>query len=714
MPKDEPEQSGTSQDARKAARTAAQRKRLPDPTAPLRLPENAPALPVPDPAAYFQRFQAAETALCERDGQALTGQEQDAFEREESKRHSSREIVAAILEGQSLERIARLITDIVARRLQVARVGLYLRDERGTMLPIALRNVSAEYGKTISRLVPLSPLANRANVTGLPIFARDVQNDPQTPRELRDLYCRENVTGLLMVMLQYEQRLAGTLVVYPDGDRAFSPADISAFQGLADMATLGIALSQQVQQQREFAMLEERNRLAREIHDTVAQSLAALILQMETLQYTVEQGEAEKAQQMLTVARLLAKSALEDTRRAVRGLAAVGAQTLTPAQAIAQEAQQMEAESGIATQFVLTGDPQTLTPDQRASLLRITQEALTNARKHARPQRVRVGLQYGTEDVTLLVEDDGLGFDASAPRVPGSEGGYGLFGISERAALVGGTLHIDSTPGWGTRLRVTLPYHLAPALEELEEAARRRGLEEKASVVEILPLAPFVQPAPPTRVLVVDDYPLTRQGIRAVLERDRDIEVVGEASDGAQAVEQALLLLPDVVLMDWQMPNVDGLEGLRRMHARLPQTPVLILTMSKTEQDVGEALANGARGFLLKDADPAELLAAVRAARRGESLLSTVIVDRLASLASGQNRAIRDPSDLNEREREVLQLLAQGARNKEIATALFIAPKTVEYHLSNIFTKLDVTNRTEATRIAVERGLVAPGFRSLK
>ncbi len=710
-------QSEANQAARKAARTAAQRKRLPDGGAAQRLPENAPVPTVSDSAAYFQRFQAAEATFCEQDGQASTGQEPSAFEREESKRHSSREVVAAILEGQPLEQIARLITDIVARRLQVARVGLYLRDERGMVLPIALRNVSVEYGKTISRLVPLSPLANRAQVTGLPIFARDVQNDPLTPPELRELYCREDITGLLIVMLQYEQRLAGTLVVYPDGDRAFSPADISAFQGLADMATLGIALSQQVQQQREFAMLEERNRLAREIHDTVAQSLAALILQMETLQYTVEQGEGEKAQQMLTVARSLARSALEDTRRAVRGLAAAGAQTLTPAQAIAQEAQQMESESGIATQFVLTGDPQTLTPDQRASLLRIAQEALTNARKHAHPQRVRVGLQYGADDVTLLVEDDGLGFDASAPRVPGSEGGYGLFGINERALLVGGTLHIDSTPGWGTRVRVTLPYHSSPAVEEREEEKRRRGEEGNDAALEALPLAPLmpeVQPTPSIRVLVVDDYPLTRQGIRAVLERGGDIEVVGEAADGAQAVEQALLLRPDVVLMDWQMPNVDGLEGLRRLHARLPQTPVLILTMSKTEQAVGEALANGARGFLLKDADPAELLAAVRAAKRGESLLSTVIVDRLASLASGQNRANRDASELNEREREVLQLLAQGARNKEIATALFIAPKTVEYHLSNIFTKLDVTNRTEAARIAVERGLVAPGFRSLK
>ena len=751
MPDNNLEQSETRNAASKAARNAAQRKRLHNGgAAPCPPDVSAVALIVSEPvvtAGNANTRELLQTAILpseelspqDQSAPQWNGPQGDEFALDDVQRHNTREVAAAILEGQPLEQIARLITDIVAQRLCVERVGLFLRDERGLAVPIALRNVSAEYGRAITRLIPLSPISSRAMVTGLPIFARDVQNDPQTPPELRELYCRENVTGLLLVMLQYEQRLAGTLVVYPDADREFSPADIAVFQSLADMATLGIALSQQVQQQREFAMLEERNRLAREIHDTVAQSLAALILQIDALQFTMEQGEAEKAGQMLTVARTLARSALEDTRRAVRGLAAAGAQNLTPAQAIAQEAQQLEAESGIATQFVLTGDPQSLTSDQRASLLRITQEALTNARKHARPQRVRVGLQYGAEAVTLLIEDDGLGFDASARRVPGPEGGYGLFGIGERAALVGGTLQIDSTPGWGTRIRVTLPYRASSDITEEEK--RRRGEEERgtgAGVSFVAPgsataapaflLAPVpisgpappsaptpdTPPAPPTRVLVVDDYPLTRQGIRAVLQRAPDIEVVGEAADGGQAVEQALLLRPDVVLMDWQMPGVDGLEGLRRLRASLPQTPVLILTMSRTEQAVGDALANGARGFLLKDADPDELLAAVRAARRGESLLSPAIVDRLASLASGQGKAIRDASELNEREREVLQLLAQGARNKEIATALFIAPKTVEYHLSNIFAKLDVTNRTEAARIAVERGLVAPGFRSLK
>lgn len=654
----------------------------------------------------------------------------------EGVRYYSREVAAAILEGQPLEKIARLITDFVAQRLCVERVGLYLRDARGFISPIALRKVSPEYGEAVSRLIPASPIVSRSEATGLPVFARDVQNDPQIDAARRELYRRENINSLLMIMLQYEQRLAGALLVYPEDDRLFTPAELGVFQSLADMATLGIALSQQLQREREFAMLEERNRLAREIHDTVAQSLAALILQLDTTQTLLQRGDLPTTAAMLAQAHGLAKSALEDTRRAIRGLAAATAQALSSAQAIAQEAQQLEAESGIQTQFILTGEEQVLTQDQRASLLRIVQEALNNTRKHARPQRVRVGLQFGPDEVMLLIEDDGMGFDANAARTPGPEGGYGLFGMEERAQLVGATLQIDSTPGWGTRIRVVLPYRPSSSVAEKrgQEFVERKidvrkiepdstDLKSTETQVVDAPVIPPVAEAIPRpaataiRVLIVDDHTLAREGIRGMLQMSADVVVVGEATDGAQAVEQALLLHPDVVLMDLQMPGVDGMEGLRRMRVRMPDVPVVILTTFQTEQQVMEALSAGARGFLLKDADPVELLAAVRAARRGETLLSPFVTDHLVSLASGQTRAAgasRDPNELNEREREVLQLLAQGARNKEIANALFIATKTVEYHLSNIFSKLGVSNRTEAARTAVERGLVASGFHPLK
>lgn len=695
-----------------------------------------------------------------------------------SDRQYSREVVAAILEGQPLPEIARLITDIVARHLSVERVGLYLRDSRRLIAPIALRKISSSYAQAIAKLVPTSPVVSRAEATGLPVYARNVQNDPQIDEERRRLYQRENINSILMIMLQYEQRFNGALVVYPDSDRHFSSEELSTFQSLADMATVGIAMSQQLQQQREMAMLEERNRLGREIHDTVAQSLAALILQIDTAQTVLRRGELGSASELLVQAHAMARNALEDTRRAVRGLAAATVQTLSPAEAIAQEVQQFEAESGIPAQFIMSGEEEYLSPDQRTTLLRITQEALTNARKHAQPQRVRVGLQYGAHEVRLLVEDDGKGFDASATRTPGPEGGYGLFGMEERALLVNAQLEIDSTPGWGTRIRLTLPYGEVMGARDVSSALLPQDQQDTQDIQSVQNLRgkaganlPVLYPAPPAttilppvlsydaparlapapslilpsalpppqlvsypttrdlvpistaripsaeptmRVLIVDDHALARQGIRGMLELDGQIEVVGEATDGAMAVEQAIRLRPDVVLMDLQMPGVDGIEGLRRLRVRLPEIPVVILTTIQTDQSVSEALAAGARGFLLKDTDPAELSAAVRAAKRGETLLASAVADRLALLASPNRSFSNGPDELNDREREVLQLLAQGARNKEIATALFIAPKTVETHLSNIFRKLDVSNRTEAARVALERGLVTPTFRPSK
>ncbi|HLK59285.1 MAG TPA: hybrid sensor histidine kinase/response regulator transcription factor, partial [Chthonomonadaceae bacterium] len=452
----------------------------------------------------------------------------------------------------------------------------------------------------------------------------------------------------------------------------------------------------------------------REMHDTVAQALAALVLQLEIVQTRLDSGEPAAAVEMLTNARTQARKGLEDTRRAVKGLSPASLEKLTTAQAIQEEVRRFEEETGVSARFVLTGEEQPLPPDQQVALLRITQEALTNARKHAQAQRVRVGLQFGAESILLLVEDDGVGFDLGAAGSLDTEGGYGLFGMNERARLLDGTLEIDSTPGWGTRIRATLPYRAASPLP----SPRREGEGTPLSTGELpnaLASGPIRVPitSAPTpdndariRVLIADDHAMMRQGIRAMLEADGETVVVGEAGDGAEAATLARVLRPDVVLMDLQMPGVDGIEGLKRIHADQPELPVVILTTFQNEESVSAALAAGARGFLLKDTEPANVIAAVQAARRGEATLSPAVTEQLAALASGQGSRT-DAETLNDREREVLQLLALGARNKEIAAQLFITPRTVEYHLGNIFGKLGVSNRTEAARAALERGLVS-------
>jgi DNA-binding NarL/FixJ family response regulator/signal transduction histidine kinase len=637
-------------------------------------------------------------------------------------RESSRVVAAAILEGRPLSEIAEIITEIVSQRLRVDRVALFLRDAAGRIRPAALRNVSAEHGDAIARLPRPGPMMTRAMATGLPYYARRAQEDPQIGSDLRELFQREGITSLLVAMLQHEDAVKGALVVYPEQERLFTPAEIALFRSWADQATLAVAMTQQLEQQRDIAMIEERNRLAREMHDTVAQALAGLVFQLETAQTLLQSDDREAALEMLAASRTQAKKALEDTRRAVQGLAPEALERLSPAQAIAEETRRFEAEEGIPTAFILTGEEQILLSEQRTALLRIAQEALTNARKYARANRVRVGLQYGPDSVTLLIEDDGVGFDLAAQDPSTLEGGYGLFGMQERARLLYGEVQIESTPGWGTRIRAVLPHRPASpiganagALETSPPLANTlsdprvetRPLPEPGS----LPRRGAGEPSrsAPVRVLVADDHAITREGIRAMLEASGEIVVAGEAGDGAEAVEKARLLQPDVVLMDLQMPRVDGLEGLRRLHAEQPSLPVVILTTFQTDASVTEALSAGARGYLLKDTEPAHLIAAIRAAQRGEALLSPTVTERLSSLASGQ--VSKPAEDLNERELEILQLLAQGARNKEIAARLFLSTKTVEYHLSNLFHKLSVSNRTEAARAAIERGLVIPESR---
>jgi DNA-binding NarL/FixJ family response regulator/signal transduction histidine kinase len=612
----------------------------------------------------------------------------------------TRTTAAAILEGRPLHEVAELIIDAVAEHLRLDRVAIFTMNSQGLPRPVALRNVSSEYGEAVARISRQSPILARARATGLPYHARNVQDDARVPDEQRALLQREGIESILMSTLQQQEQALGALVAYPPANREFTAAELTIFRSLADKITLAIAINRQLERQRDYAMSEERNRLAREMHDTVAQSLAGLIMQIEATQTTVASSDLTTAREMLTTASDLARRTLEETRRAVQGLTPISLERLTLPEAIQEEARRFEEEEDRPVQFVVSGEEHPLTSEQSTTLLRIAQESLSNVRKHAEAHRVRVGLHYAADEVVLLVEDDGKGFDVESRPAAGPEGGYGLFGMAERVRLAGGELQIDSTIGWGTRIRAAIPYRSMPVTLPIQEPA---PVPPRAMTP---PPAVLTRPAAETliRALIVDDHAMVRQGIRATLENSGVITVVGEATDGEQAVQQALALKPDVVLMDLQMPRVDGIEGTRRIHAQQPDLPVVILTTFATDEAVKEALAAGARGYLLKDTDPADLIVAVRAAHRGETMLSSTVMQRVATMAASRGTDPAAPT-LNPREMEVLQLLALGARNKEIAAKLFITTSTVEYHLSNIYGKLNVSNRTEAVRAAIESGI---------
>lgn len=209
------------------------------------------------------------------------------------------------------------------------------------------------------------------------------------------------------------------------------------------------------------------------------------------------------------------------------------------------------------------------------------------------------------------------------------------------------------------------------------------------------------------RILVVDDHPVVREGIAAMLARQPDLAVAGEAGDGLEAVEKAVALRPDVVLMDLQMPRLDGVEAIRRIRAQLPKTQVIILTTYDTDELVFQGIQAGARGFLLKDAPREELFRAVAAVHRGESLLQPSVAAKLIDRVN-QLRAAPPPAEdrLSDREMDVLRLMAKGRPNKEIAQALFISESTVKTHVASIFQKLGVRDRTEAVTQALQRGIL--------
>ncbi|HEY6058774.1 MAG TPA: response regulator transcription factor [Candidatus Limnocylindrales bacterium] len=210
----------------------------------------------------------------------------------------------------------------------------------------------------------------------------------------------------------------------------------------------------------------------------------------------------------------------------------------------------------------------------------------------------------------------------------------------------------------------------------------------------------------PIRVLLVDDHTMVRQGLRVFFDLQPDIDVVGEAADGAQAVAAARRLTPDVILMDLLMPGMDGLTAIGLIKAELPAIEIVAVTSFIEEEKVTAALEAGATGYLLKDAEAEEVATAVRAAYAGEMTLDPAVAKLLTQRLRAR-RTQQDPIEpLTERERDVLRLLGQGMSNKEIATALFITEGTARTYVSNILGKLDLTSRTQAALYAVEHKLV--------
>ncbi|MGH2662343.1 MAG: response regulator [Actinomycetota bacterium] len=331
-------------------------------------------------------------------------------------------------------------------------------------------------------------------------------------------------------------------------------------------------------------------------------------------------------------------------------------------------------QTGLPVEADIEPVPGSLPPGVDLTAYRVIQEALTNALKHGGGARARLLLRFDAEALDVQVSDDGRGPPPDGTRIQG----HGLIGMRERVALFGGTLETGERPGRGLRGEGPDP----------------------AGGTDVT-----------IRVLIADDQALMRGGFRMILEAEEDIEVVGEAIDGRDALEQFGRFDPDVVVMDIRMPAMDGIEATRRLTEGDSPARVLILTTFDLDEYVYGALRAGASGFLLKDRPPEELVAAVRVVASGEALLAPSVTRRLIEEFAKRPGASTPPEGLDEltdREREVLVLMAQGLSNSEIAGRLFVAETTVKTHVGHVLQKLQLRDRAQAVVVAYESGLVQP------
>jgi DNA-binding NarL/FixJ family response regulator/signal transduction histidine kinase len=471
--------------------------------------------------------------------------------------------------------------------------------------------------------------------------------------------------------------------------RPLGAGDVHLLEAFAHHAAIALENALLHRETRTLSISAERNRIAREMHDTIAQTLATLRLEVQPLLARAADATEHNDDLLAGLRRIdaITVRALDEVRRSIWALQpeVLEGTSLEDALRATLDAATSPTIEGRAS---FRGIARALDATLRSNLFLVAQEAIVNARKHAAPKSISLTLEYRDADIELTIQDDGHGFDPDAVPQGDVRAGFGIASMRDRMTQLGGGISVASAIGVGTRVRAIVPYKLP--LSEIQQLSR--GPHHAGET-------PRPAPRAGVRVALIDDHALVRQGIRRVLDQDGGFEIVAEAGDalvGLRAIEETR---PAVVLLDVHMPGINGLELLRRIQ-ELPDPPaVVMLTMALHDEVVFEAIRGGARGYLIKDGDPEDLLRALRIVAEGGSLIAPAAADRLAERLTGA-------AQLTAREREILALVARGLRNKEIAAALSISEKTVQFHMANLFDKLGVDSRVEAVRVARERGLV--------
>ncbi|MEK5434744.1 MULTISPECIES: helix-turn-helix transcriptional regulator [Paenibacillus] len=422
-------------------------------------------------------------------------------------------------------------------------------------------------------------------------------------------------------------------------------------------------LEQYISQVERMTLLEERDRLSKDLHDTVGHSYTSILMGLETLRTEVNTSDgAQKIDALLK----LTRNGLDDVRRYLHHVGS-SQDSLTLMQSLQKLVDDFQTFSKVKVRLRTFGEAYTVSKQVQMTLYRCLQESITNAVRHGQASEIVISLHYEEKLIRLDVQDNGLGAEDLTA-------GFGLNAMKERASNLQGQVYVYSKPGEGTLVTCSLP-----RLEEIQEET--------------------------VRLLLVDDQPYIRDSLRIILEQEPDFEIIGLAENGEQAVSFCEQDQPHVVLMDLNMPDMDGAEATKLIKQKWPGVRVLILTTFQEPDLAVEALQNGADGYLLKSTEPQELFEGIRLVQRGVKMITPAITNVLIDHYEMHPTSEAQTEQSNEygltpRELEILECLSKGMRYKSIAAKLYLSDGTVRNYASTIYAKLGVRNREEAVEKA--------------
>lgn len=426
-----------------------------------------------------------------------------------------------------------------------------------------------------------------------------------------------------------------------------------------------LLLEQHIKRIEELTLIEERNRLSHELHDTIGHTLTSLIAGVTSLRSSVPDSQFERIDSLISIA----QHSLNDIRKHLHELSH-NPLSNSLSESLQQLTEEFMKSTGTTVTFRVIGNETLVMQKVNFCLYRCLQESLTNAVRHGKASNISVQLHFVDQQLRLQIEDNGIGMKEL-------QFGFGLSGMKERLEQVQGTLSIQSNVEQGTLIVCNIPLQTIP-------------------VHDII------------RLLVVDDQALITNSLEQILEHQTDFIVAGKAYDGSEALILCEKLQPDIVLMDIQMPEMNGIEALLEMKRRWPNMKIVLMTTFEDSLQAATALEHGAEGYMLKSIHPQEMKEALKLIYNGGTWIDQSVATRIfeemklqrEQLAKIKSTKQTFPYGLTKREMEVLEHLSNGLRYKSIAAKLFLSEGTIRNYCSNLYSKLGVNNREEAIKMA--------------